>query len=89
MTNTCYRDVFQESIHNNNFKISAEISMSMEFRGLFPLSCKLLTTSQVTERVNILQFINEMDVDSKIERFNRMCATISWALKNKVGKDII
>jgi hypothetical protein len=68
----------------------------MAFKGKLNICSKIVlenTTLEQVEQFNYLgcktSFIQERDVNNKIQKFQMVCGTISRTLKNKICKDTL
>jgi hypothetical protein len=76
-----------------NLKISKNKTKIMAFKGKLNARSKIVfenTTSEQVQKFNYLgcetSFIQERDVNNKIQKFQMVCGTISRTLKNKTRK---
>jgi hypothetical protein len=77
-----------------NLKISKNKTKTMALKGKLNVYSKIVlenTTLEQVQQFNYLgcetSFIQERDVNNKIQKFQMVCGTISRTLKNKTGKD--
>ena len=79
-----------------NMEISPEKTKVMTFKGSHPVRSKIILENKTIEQVSKfnylgcdISFVNEIDVNNKINKFSYITGTLKRSLRNKARKDSI
>lgn len=77
-----------------NFKIAAQKTKTMAFKGKYPIRTKIVIDEIIIEQVKYFKYLGcyisyerDIDLDKKLNNFRNVCGTIHRSLKNKTRKD--
>ena len=77
-----------------NMRIAITKTKTMTFKGLEPVRTKIVIENKCIEQIsqfdylgNSVSYDRDYDVDKKLQKFQRICGTISRTLKNKTRRE--